>query len=79
MQYFSILVQTEYKGHKITGQLRGTVVYWEFESYSSYFVKYFPNNIFSSRTILKDQSEATESLVEALLTAIDRCVEPILV
>lgn len=78
MQFFSMPVQTEYKGKKITGQLRGTVVYWEFESYSSYFVQYFPNHIFSSRTILKDKSEATASLVEVLLTAIDRCVEPIL-
>lgn len=79
MQFFSIPVQTEYKGKKITGQLRGTVVYWEFESYSSYFVQYFPNHVFSSRTILKDKSEATASLVEVLLTAIDRSVEPILV
>jgi len=78
MQFFSIPVQTEYKGKKITGLLRGTFVYWELESYSSYFVQHFPNNVFSSRTILRDKSEAKASLVEALLTAIDRSVEPIL-
>jgi hypothetical protein len=78
MEFFSIPVQTEYKGKKINGLLRGTFVYWELESYSSCFVQYFPNNVFSSRTILQDKSEAKALLVEALLTAIDKSVEPIL-
>lgn len=79
MEFFSIPVQTECKGKKITGTLRGTLIYWEFESYSKYFVECFPNHLFTSRTTLKDKSEATESLVEALLTAFDNCIAPILV
>jgi len=79
MEFFSIPVQTECKGKKITGTLRGTLVYWEFESYSKSFVECFPNHLFTSRTMLTDKSEATESLVEALLTAFDHCIAPILV
>lgn len=78
MSFFSIPVQTEIKGKRINGLLRGNFVYWEFESYSSFFVQYFPNNIFSSRTTLKDKSESLETLVEGLLTAIDKSIEPIL-
>lgn len=78
MNFFSIPVQTEIKGKRINGLLRGNFVYWEFESYSSFFVQYFPNNIFSSRTTLRDKSESLESLVEGLLTAIDKSIEPIL-
>lgn len=78
MDFFSIPVQTEIKGKRINGLLRGTLVYWEFESYSSFFVQYFPNNIFSSRTTLRDSSDTLVTLVEGLLTAIDRSIEPIL-
>lgn len=78
MNFFSIPVQTEIKGKRINGLLRGNFVYWEFESYSSFFVQYFPNNIFSSRTTLRDKSESLETLVEGLLTAIDKSIEPIL-
>jgi hypothetical protein len=52
-------------------------VYWEFESYSSFFVQFFPNHIFSSRTTLKDNSESLGDLVEGLLSAIDKSIEPI--
>jgi hypothetical protein len=78
MNFFSIPVQTEIKGKRINGLLRGNFVYWEFESYSSFFVQYFPNHIFSSRTTIRDKSESLESLVEGLLTAIDKSIEPIL-
>jgi hypothetical protein len=79
MNFFSIPVQTEIKGKRINGLLRGNFVYWEFESYSSFFVQYFPNHIFSSRTTIRDKSESLEILVEGLLTAIDKSIEPILV
>lgn len=78
MNFFSIPVQTEIKGKRINGLLRGNFVYWEFESYSSFFVQYFPNHIFSSRTTLREKSESLETLVEGLLTAIDKSIEPIL-
>lgn len=79
MVFFTIPVQTEYKGKKISGTLRGTLIYWEFESYSKLFVECFPNNLFTSRTTLTDKSDATEALVEALLTTFDHCIEPFLV
>jgi hypothetical protein len=79
MNFFSIPVQTEIKGKRVNGLLRGNFVYWEFESYSSFFVQYFPNHIFSSRTTLREKSESLETLVEGLLTAIDKSIEPILV
>ncbi len=78
MNFFSIPIQTEIKGKRINGLLRGNFVYWEFESYSSFFVQYFPNYIFSSRTTLKERSESLDTLVEGLLTAIDKSIEPIL-
>jgi hypothetical protein len=79
MNFFSIPVQTEIKGKRINGLLRGNFVYWEFESYSSFFIQYFPNHIFSSRTTIMEKSESLETLVEGLLTAIDKSIEPILV
>jgi hypothetical protein len=78
MDFFSIPVQTEVKGKRINGLLRGNFVYWEFESYSSFFVQHFPNHIFSSRTTLKERSESLETLVEGILTAIDKSIEPML-
>lgn len=78
MNFFSIPVQTEIKGKRINGLLRGNFVYWEFESYSSFFVQYFPNHIFSSRTTLREKSDSLETLVEGLLTAIDKSIEPII-
>lgn len=78
MVFFSIPVQTEIKGKRITGLLRGNFIYWEFESYSSFFVQHFPNHIFSSRTTLKERSDSLETLVEGLLSAIDKSIEPIL-
>ncbi|MBY0481789.1 MAG: hypothetical protein K2Q21_10560 [Chitinophagaceae bacterium] len=78
MNFFSIPVQTEIKGKRINGLLRGNLVYWEFESYSSFFVQYFPNNIFSSRTTLRDNSDSMVTLVEGLLSAFDKSIEPIL-
>jgi hypothetical protein len=78
MDFFSIPVQTEIKGKRINGLLRGNFVYWEFECYSSFFVQHFPNHIFSSRTTLKDRSDNLDDLVEGLLSAIDRSIEPIL-
>ncbi|MCX6205341.1 MAG: hypothetical protein NTZ19_03715 [Bacteroidetes bacterium] len=78
MNFFSIPVQAEIKGKRINGLLRGNFVYWEFESYSSFFVQYFPNHIFSSRTTLREKSESLDTLVEGLLTAIDKSIEPII-
>jgi hypothetical protein len=78
MNFFSIPVQTEIKGKRINGLLRGNFVYWEFESYSSFFVQHFPNHIFSSRTTLKVRSETLDDLVEGILSAIDKSIEPIL-
>lgn len=78
MNFFSIPVQAEINGNRINGLLRGNFVYWEFESYSSFFVQYFPNHIFSSRTTLREKSESLDTLVEGLLTAIDKSIEPII-
>ncbi|MEI6087856.1 MAG: hypothetical protein WCR66_09730 [Bacteroidota bacterium] len=78
MDFFSIPVHTEIKGKRINGLLRGNFVYWEFESYSSFFTQYFPNHIFSSRTTLKERSENLDELVEGILAAIDKSIEPIL-
>lgn len=78
MDFFSIPVQTEIKGKRVNGLLRGNFVYWEFESYSSFFVQHFPNHIFSSLTTLKERSEPLDDLVEGILSAIDKSIEPIL-
>jgi hypothetical protein len=78
MNFFSIPVQAEIKGKRINGLLRGNFIYWEFESYSSFFVQHFPNHIFSSRTTLKDRSDTLDDLVEGILSAIDKSIEPIL-
>jgi hypothetical protein len=78
MDFFTIPVQTEIKGKRINGLLRGNFVYWEFECYSSFFVQHFPNHIFSSRTTLKERSEHLDDLVEGILLAIDKSIEPIL-
>ena len=39
---------------------------------------HFPNHIFSSRTTLKERSETLDDLVEGILSAIDKSIEPIL-